>query len=171
MGLYGAIRHVWTEGRIQSKDYRETETRVNVYRKPVRKFYTAVSLRETVEEAGLHVVELAARPVIAGSLGASIENARQDAEVWAYVVEMEKKACRVPGVLDAGQHIIAATERAQWMQNLRLHPLLGPCTGKRIEIAGAGECCKHARRSGDTRGRGTHNSTAGERERPRNSGR
>jgi SAM-dependent methyltransferase len=116
MGLYGAIRYVWARGRLADPTYREQEAKIletgrNTFRKPYRKFYTVDMLRETVQKAGLCVVQMAATPVIAGSLGQEMENARQDADAWAYVIEMEKKACTVPGLLDAGQHIIAVANK------------------------------------------------------------
>jgi ubiquinone/menaquinone biosynthesis C-methylase UbiE len=113
MGLYGAVRHVWARGRLADPSYREREAAViasgiNDFRKPCRRFYTAVSLRATVEQANLRVLEIAGTPVIGGSLREPIDNARQDEETWAYVIETEKKACTVPGLLDTGQHIIIA---------------------------------------------------------------
>ena len=116
MGLYGAVRYVWAGGRLTDPSYRERErnvleTGVNAFRKPCRKFYTAASLRESAEDAGLRVLEVAGTPAIAACLGQEIDNARQDPEAWAFLVETEKKACTVPGLLDTGQHIILATVR------------------------------------------------------------
>ena len=84
---------------------------MNNSRRPFREFYSSASLRETVEKAGLTVLQMAATPVIAGSLGQAIEKARQDSGAWAYVIEMEKKACAVPGLLDTGQHIIVVAQK------------------------------------------------------------
>jgi hypothetical protein len=50
-------------------------------------------------------------PAIAACLGQAIDTAREDAEQWAYVIEIEKKLCTVPGLVDGGQHIILATVR------------------------------------------------------------
>ena len=116
MGLYGAVRHVWARGRLADRSYREIEaevmeTGINRFRKPFRKFYSAASLRETVEKAGLRVLEMAGTPAIAASLGNELEKARQSPDAWAYVVEMEKKACTMPGLLDTGGHIIAVAQR------------------------------------------------------------
>jgi ubiquinone/menaquinone biosynthesis C-methylase UbiE len=116
MGLYGAVRYVWAQGRLADPSYREREreileTGVNAFRKPCRKFYTAASLRATAEKAGLRVLEVAGTPAIAACLGQEIDRARQDPEAWAYVIETEKKACTVPGLVDTGQHIILATVR------------------------------------------------------------
>ena len=116
MGLYGAVRYGWARGRLTDPSYRERErnvleTGVNAFRKPCRKFYTAASLRATAENAGLRVLEVAGTPAIAACLGQEIDNARQDPEAWAFVVETEKKACTVPGLLDTGQHIILVTVR------------------------------------------------------------
>jgi ubiquinone/menaquinone biosynthesis C-methylase UbiE len=116
MGLYGAVRHVWARGRLADSAYRKREADVissglNTYRKPHRRFYTAASLRETVEQAGLRVLEVAGTPAIAAALGSPIDKVRDDAEVWPYVIKTEKKACTVPGLLDTGQHIIVAAIR------------------------------------------------------------
>jgi SAM-dependent methyltransferase len=117
MGLYGAVRYGWAQGRpLSDPSYRERErtiieTGVNVYRKSCRKFYTVASLRAAAEMAGLRVLEVASTPAIAASLGQEIDNARQDPEAWAYVIETEKKLCAVPGLVDTGQHIILATVR------------------------------------------------------------
>jgi ubiquinone/menaquinone biosynthesis C-methylase UbiE len=116
MGLYGAVRYVWAQGRLADPSYREWEgeilqTGINAFRKPYRKFYTAASLRATAAQAGLDVLEVAGTPAIAACLGQQIDNARQDPEAWAYVIETEKKTCTVPGLVDTGQHILLATVR------------------------------------------------------------
>ena len=114
MGLYGAVRYGWAQGRLGDPSYREQErsvieTGVNTFRKPCRKFYTVAALRAMAERAGLYVLEVAGTPAIAACLGQAIDSARQDPEAWAYVIETEKKACTVPGLVDTGQHIILAT--------------------------------------------------------------
>ena len=114
MGLYGALRYGWAQDRLTDADYRERERHViesgvNTYRKPVRKFYTAAELRAMAEEAGLRILEMAGTPAIAACLGQAMDNARQDPGAWAYVIEMEKRLCTVPGLVDTGQHIILAT--------------------------------------------------------------
>ena len=116
MGLYGALRYGWTQDRLTDASYRERERRVletgvNVFRKPVRRFYTAAALCAMAEQAGLRVLEIAGTPAIAACLGQAMDNARQDPGAWAYVIEMEKQLCTVPGLLDTGQHIILATVR------------------------------------------------------------
>ena len=117
MGLYGAVRYGWAQGRpLSHPSYRERErtiieTGVNAYRKPCRKFYTVAALRAAAETAGLRVLEVAGTPAIAACLGQEIDNARQDPEAWAYVIETEKNLCTVPGLVDTGQHIILATVR------------------------------------------------------------
>lgn len=116
MGLYGAVRYVWAQGRLADPSYREQEreileTGVNAIRKPHRKFYTVAALRTTAEQAGLNVLEIAGTPAIAACLGEEIDKARKDPEAWAYVIETEKKACTVPGLVDTGQHIILAAVR------------------------------------------------------------
>jgi len=116
MGLYGAVRYVWAQGRLADPVYREQETEIlktglNTFRKPVRQFYTAAMLRAAAEEAGLRVLEIAGTPAIAACLGPAIDAARQDADQWSYVIETEKRLCTVPGLLDTGQHIIIAAVR------------------------------------------------------------
>jgi ubiquinone/menaquinone biosynthesis C-methylase UbiE len=116
MGLYGAVRYVWAQGRIMDPFYRDRErkvleTGVNAFRRPCRKFYTAASLRVAAEKAGLRVLEVAGTPAIAACLGQEIDNARQDPETWAYVIETEKELCTVPGLVDTEQHIILAAVR------------------------------------------------------------
>jgi ubiquinone/menaquinone biosynthesis C-methylase UbiE len=116
MGLYGAVRWVWAQGRLADASYREQEaeilqTGINVFREPVRKFYTASALRSLAENAGLRVLEIASTPAIAARLGQALDDAWQDPAQWAYVIETEKKLCTVPGLLDTGQHIIIAAVR------------------------------------------------------------
>jgi hypothetical protein len=116
MGLYGAVRHVWSSGRLSDSCYRETELKVvqtgmNSFHKPFRKFYTAQSLCDLVKAAGLRVSEVAGTPAIASCLGEEIDNAREDPDAWQYLIEMEKKACTVPGLLDTGQHIIVVAQK------------------------------------------------------------
>ena len=54
MGLWGAVRYGWAQGRpLADPSYRKqertiVESGVNVYRKPNRKFYTLTALRATV---------------------------------------------------------------------------------------------------------------------------
>lgn len=115
MGLYGALRFGWAVGGLESTDYlsnsrRLADTGINTARTPHRRFYTAAGLRSTAEKAGLQVVEMAGTPVLGVSLGAPMEEARKSADTWEYVIEMEKRACTVPGLVDAGQHLIAVTK-------------------------------------------------------------
>lgn len=117
MGLYGAIRLVWARGSLPDSEYRERERRVlaakglNEHRQPARQFYTAETLRHTIETAGLELTDIAATPAICGSIGAQLEAARDDKNAWEYVIEMEKRSCRTPGLLDCGQHIIAVARK------------------------------------------------------------
>jgi ubiquinone/menaquinone biosynthesis C-methylase UbiE len=117
MGLYGAVRHAWAHGRLLDPAYREREAKVivsglNTFQKPYRKFYTAAALRTATEQAGLRVMEMAGTPAVAGSLGEPIDRGREDAEAWEYLIEKEKEACTVPGLVDAGQHIIVVAVKA-----------------------------------------------------------
>jgi SAM-dependent methyltransferase len=117
MGLYGAVRYGWAQGRpLADPAYRERErtiieTGINAFRRPNRKFYTAAALQEAAEQAGLRVLEVAGTPAIAACLGQEIDDARQDSGAWVYVIETEKRLCTVPGLVDTGQHIVLATVR------------------------------------------------------------
>lgn len=111
-GLLGAIHHARLAGALSDKGYLSQEDRILTTGllgggKPSQKFYTAAQLRTLLERCTLEVVEMAAAPAIAGSLGKPMDDLRRDPLAWDYLLAAEKRYCMTPGLLDAGQHIVA----------------------------------------------------------------
>ncbi len=68
--------------------------------------FRAVELRAFFETHGLEVVDMAASNVLTPAYGDKLDEIRQDKDKWMQVLEMEQKACREPGCLDMGTHLI-----------------------------------------------------------------
>ena len=65
---------------------------------------------------GLDVLEIAGTPVIAACLGPEMDKALQDPDAWAYVIETEKKACTVPGLVGGTAHHPCGSQRSMNVQ-------------------------------------------------------
>lgn len=64
-------------------------------------------LREDIQAAGLTILELSASNCLSGLREQELERLRQTPEKWACFLDLEIRACRSPGMLESGTHIIA----------------------------------------------------------------
>lgn len=75
--------------------------------------FRAQELREFFESHGLEVIDMAASNVLTPVHSEALEVVRQDKAKWSQVLEMEDKACREPGCLDMGTHLIIAGRKSK----------------------------------------------------------
>jgi len=69
--------------------------------------YRAAELRQCLERAGAVVEVLSASDCLSATWAERLSNAQEDEAAWRFLVEMEIEACREPGCLDMGSHLIA----------------------------------------------------------------
>jgi SAM-dependent methyltransferase len=69
--------------------------------------YRATELRRLLEGAGAVVEVLSASDCLSATWGDSLKDVQQDEATWQHLLEMEVEACREPGCLDLGTHLIA----------------------------------------------------------------
>lgn len=69
--------------------------------------YRAAEFRDFVEEAGAIVEVLSASDCLSATWAEHLNTLREDREAWQHLLEMELEACREPGCLDMGTHLIA----------------------------------------------------------------
>ncbi len=73
--------------------------------------FRSQELRTFLESHNLEVIDMAASNVLTPVHVDRLIEARNDEAKWKQVLDMELKACREPGNLDAGTHIIAAVRK------------------------------------------------------------
>lgn len=73
--------------------------------------YCAAELRGVLERAGLAVEAMSASDCLAATWAEPVGQAEHDAAAWQALLEMELEACREPGCLDMGTHLIAVCSR------------------------------------------------------------
>ena len=69
-------------------------------------------LREFLESHGLDVIDMSASNALTAVYGDQLTTIRDDPQKWNMLVEMELQACREPGCLDGGTHLIAVARKA-----------------------------------------------------------
>jgi len=69
--------------------------------------YRAAEIRDFVEGAGAIVEVLSASDCLSATWAEHLNTLREDREAWQHLLEMELEACREPGCLDMGTHLIA----------------------------------------------------------------
>jgi ubiquinone/menaquinone biosynthesis C-methylase UbiE len=79
-------------------------------------FLEVMSLWGTIHHALTSVLaipqELTAGAVLSENWADALREVPEDSETWHYLLEMELEACREPGCLDLGTHLIAVCRRA-----------------------------------------------------------
>lgn len=73
--------------------------------------FRSQELREFLHSHGLDVIDMAASNTLSTVHGDSLIEIRKDKTKWIQLLEMELKACREPGCLDLGTHLIAAARK------------------------------------------------------------
>ena len=69
--------------------------------------YRAAELRSVLEEAGIAIEALSASDCLSATWADLLLSVRSDPQAWQELLQMEVKACREPGCLDMGTHLIA----------------------------------------------------------------
>jgi len=75
--------------------------------------FRAGEFRELLEAAGATIETLSASNCLSATWPESLEAIREDANAWQSLIEMELEACREPGCLDMGTHLIAVCRKPQ----------------------------------------------------------
>jgi SAM-dependent methyltransferase len=73
--------------------------------------YRAAEFRDFVRAAGTEVLTLSASNCLSSTWGEMALMWRDDPKVWKHLLELEIEACREPGCLDMGSHIIAIARK------------------------------------------------------------
>jgi len=73
--------------------------------------YRATEFRVLLEGCGLLVEVLSASDCLSATWAEQLETVRQDDVRWQHLLEMELEACREPGCVDMGTHIIAVCRK------------------------------------------------------------
>jgi len=74
--------------------------------------FRAAELRAALEAAGLAVEAISASNGLSAAWGEELAAIEQDPAKWAHLLELEFEACREPGCVDMGTHIIAVARKA-----------------------------------------------------------
>lgn len=69
--------------------------------------YRAGEFRNLLESVGLHVDVMSASNCLSTTWGERLSELPQESDAWRHLLEMELEACRQPGCLDMGTHMIA----------------------------------------------------------------
>ena len=80
--------------------------------------FRATELASFLERAGLLVEVLSASDCLSATWAELLETIQQDRDRWQYLLEMEIEACREPGCVDMGTHLIAVCKNI-WMHDMR----------------------------------------------------
>lgn len=73
--------------------------------------YRAGEFRRTLEEAGPKAEIVSASDCLSVNWADVLDEIHTDDPTWAHLIEMEIEACREPGCLDTGTHLIAVCRR------------------------------------------------------------
>lgn len=74
---------------------------------PARHFYTSEELRGLMTRCGLVELELATAPALTGGMFERLTEIESSARAWATLRSLEERCYREPGLLDAGDFILA----------------------------------------------------------------
>jgi ubiquinone/menaquinone biosynthesis C-methylase UbiE len=73
--------------------------------------YRSAEFRDFLEGAGAEIVAMSASDCLSANWVETLEEARKDPVTWEHLLEMELEACREPGCLDMGTHLIAVCRK------------------------------------------------------------
>jgi ubiquinone/menaquinone biosynthesis C-methylase UbiE len=74
--------------------------------------YRAAEFRGVLERAGVAIEALSASNYLTAIWGEVLAEAQKDSATWQHLMEMELEACREPGCLDMGTHLIAVCRKS-----------------------------------------------------------
>jgi ubiquinone/menaquinone biosynthesis C-methylase UbiE len=74
---------------------------------PPRHFFDSEELRALLQNAGLQDVQLGAAPSISAALNDRLELIEPHPAAWNTLLQLEEQAYCLPGMLDAGEHLLA----------------------------------------------------------------
>ena len=74
--------------------------------------YRAAELRGVLERAGAAIEVLSASNCLSATWAESLAEVPRDGATWQHLMEMELEACREPGCLDMGTHLIAVCKKS-----------------------------------------------------------
>lgn len=73
--------------------------------------YRAAEFREFLEQAGAAIEVLSASDCLSATWAEGLNDVQKDETTWQHLIEMEIEACREPGCLDIGTHLIAVCKK------------------------------------------------------------
>jgi ubiquinone/menaquinone biosynthesis C-methylase UbiE len=77
------------------------------------RMYRAGALRRVIEENDLAIEVMTASNVLSTNWEEQLRDIVEDSDTWQHLLEMELEACREPGCLDMGTHLIAVCRKEQ----------------------------------------------------------
>lgn len=75
--------------------------------------YRAQEFRALLGRAGLEIEVLTVGAVLSTTWIDQLRDIPEESDTWQYLLEMELEACREPGCLDMGEHLIAVCRKAK----------------------------------------------------------
>jgi hypothetical protein len=72
--------------------------------------YRAAEFRRYLEQAGAIVEAMSASDCLSATWAECLDEVQKDETAWQHLIEMELEACREPGCLDMGTHLIAVCQ-------------------------------------------------------------
>ncbi|MEM7102786.1 MAG: class I SAM-dependent methyltransferase [Bacteroidota bacterium] len=73
--------------------------------------YKSEEFRTILESANFEILELSASNCLSVRRAAELEDMQHDKAKWEYFIDLEIRACKSPGLVESGTHIIAIIER------------------------------------------------------------
>ena len=74
--------------------------------------YRSTEFRQFVESSGAVVEVMSASGCLSATWQEMLGSWREDPAVWAHLIELEIEACREPGCLDLGTHILVVARKS-----------------------------------------------------------
>ena len=83
--------------------------------------FRAAELRDLLVGDDFHVLEMSASNCVSAAWRERLDPMRQDPVKWNHLLELEVAACREPGCLDLGTHLIAVAQKRLKHKVARVH--------------------------------------------------
>jgi len=75
------------------------------------RMYRAADFHRLLEGAGLPIELMFTSNVLTATWGEKLREVSEDSETWRHMMELELEACREPGCLDMGTHLVAVCRK------------------------------------------------------------